>query len=178
MILKFLKGFFKKSSRYKKESLFLGFLLILSFCSNAFFILFPEKAGQLPLNFFKAPAIEKLSRVEFSPDAESPSFRVIKLKKKNKIYLEILLERPDGSFEQTQQVELKGNQEAFFDYWNESLSLFALDYDGDGRLDLGAPSFDSFFKAHFELLIYNKSAQKFELKKIRKGPQIKKRVSS
>ena len=159
-----------------KQASFLAFLLLISFIFNTFFIFFPKKAHHLSTQFFKPRPLKKLSRVEFSPDANSPKFRVIKFKKKDKIYLDILSEKPDGSYEQTQLLELKGNQEAYFDYWEESLSLFVLDYDGDGKLDLGVPSFDSFLKAHFELLIYNEDTGKFELKKMNQEPKIEKRV--
>ena len=175
MSLKALKKLYMKVSYFKKEVYFLSFLFILSLTVNTFFILYPERAKNLCLKTFKLQALEKLSRVEFSPEPKSPKFRVIKLKKKNKIYLDILVEKTDGSFEQTQFLELRGNQEASFEYWDESFSLFALDYDGDGKLDLGVPSFDSFLRPHFELLIYNEDTGKFALKKVKKEPKIKKR---
>ena len=166
----------KQLKKNRKKAFFLVPLFLISFSLNAFFIFSPKKASYFATKFFKPKPLKKLSRVEFSPNSNSPKFRVIKLKKKNKIYLDILLEKADGSFEQTQFLELKGNQEAYFDYWDESYSLFALDYDGDGKLDLGVPSFDSFLRPHFELLIYKEDSQKFELKRLKKEPSIKKRT--
>lgn len=122
--------------------------------------------------------IENLARVEFSPNEDSPKFRVIKMKKKNKIYVDILFEREDGSFEQSQFLEIKGNQEAYYDYWEKTYTLWAFDFDGDGELELGVPSFDSFLRAHFELLRYDKNTQKFNLEKAKQGPKIKERDPS
>ena len=163
---------------FQKEIFFLSLLLILSIGLNAFLILNPYKARSLLNRFVKVKLIENLSRVEFSPNESSPTFRVVKVKNRNKLYLDILIQKEDRSFQNIQRLELKGNQEAYFDYWNESYSLFALDYDGDGSLDIGVPSFDSFLKAQFELLIYNKNKQNFELKKMRQKPKIKKRIPS
>jgi len=163
-------------SSYKKELLFLAGVFLLSITVNAFVRWTPQRTKPLFLSFFKSAKIEKLSRVEFSPDSNSDiTFRVIKQKQNNKIYLDILVKKSDGSFEQTQFLELKGHQEAYFDFWNESHSLFALDHNGDGDLDLGVPTFDSFLRAHFELLVYDKDKQKFVLKKTQENPKINKR---
>ena len=175
MSLKTLKKLYVKVSYFKKEVYFLSFLFILSLTVNAFFILYPERAKSLCLKAFKLQAFETLGRVEFFSEPKSPKFRVIKLKKKNKIYLDILVEKADGSFEQTQFLELKGSQEAYYDWNDESVSLFSLDYDGDGKLDLGAPSFDSFLRPHFEVLIYNEDTGGFALQKLKNAPKIKKR---
>ena len=163
---------------FQKEIFFLSLLLALSIGLNTFLILAPHKARSLVNRLIKVKVIQNLSRVEFSPDETSPSFRVVKIKHRNKLYLEILIQKEDSSFQKIQRLELKGNQEAYFDYWNESYSLFALDYDGDGSLDIGVPSFDSFLKPQFELLIYNKNEQNFELKKMRQNPKIKERIPS
>ena len=179
MIKDRLQSFFKKASPFllSWRSAFVAFLVFLSFGSNVLFLFYPEKGKKWASFIFYQKPIKNLSRVEFSPHGDGPKFRVIKLKKKNKIYLEILSERADKSFHRVEFLELAGNREAYFDYWGEAISLFVLDYDGDGQLDIGTATFDSFFRAQFQRLIYNKETQSFKLQTLKQLPSIEQRVN-
>ena len=174
-----LQGFLKTASPFllSWKSAFTAFLICLSVGSNALFLFYPEKGKKWVSFIFHQEPVKNLSRVEFSPHEDGPKFRVIKLKKKNKIYLEILSERSDKSFQRVDFLELAGHREAYFDYWGEAISLFVLDYDGDGKLDIGAATFDSFFRAQFQRLIYNKEFQSFKLQTLKQPPSIKQRVN-
>ncbi|MBC6414849.1 MAG: hypothetical protein GDA46_00415 [Bdellovibrionales bacterium] len=163
MIKNKISDFLKKKAifLFSWKVVFLFFFLFLFILSYIFF----EKEKKVFFNLFRKQYIKKLSRVEF--EESGSKFRIIKLKKKDKIYLEILSEQSNQSYQEVQVLELTGNREAYFDYWEERFSLSVFDYDGDGTLDIGATTFDSFFKPHFHLLVYNKKDQKFNLRKLK-----------
>lgn len=153
------------------KALFLLFILSLSLFINITFIIKPSSLKKSDF-LYKKKSGQVLSRVD-SFIERGLDMRVIKLKRNGKIYLEFLSKQDDGSFRPINLVELKGNKEAYFNYWGEPISLSILDYDGDGQLDVGAPSFDSFFVPHFNLVVYNFEKQKFELKNtFKSNPQV------
>ena len=101
--------------------------------------------------------------------------QVLKFKWKGNIYLEFSSRQPDGTYSIINSVQLKGNREAYFEYWGEEkkiTSLLVLDDDGDGNMDVMAPTFDQFFRPQINLVSFNKKTKQFELRDDSKHPQI------
>ncbi|MDE0092570.1 MAG: hypothetical protein OXN83_04725, partial [Oligoflexia bacterium] len=128
------------------------------------FIVYPVKVKNLAFKIYEKKHHQTLSRVEGSLIKIGLDVRVLKVKRNDKIYLEFLSKKADNSYWLINTVELRGNREAYFDYWGEPSSLLLLDDDGDGVLDIVAPTFDKFFLPHINWVVYNEETDQFELK--------------
>ena len=90
--------------------------------------------------------------------------RVIKRKFKGTIYLDFFSFEKSNQWRRINTVKLEGSKEGFFEYWNDSLSLALIDENGDGFLEVVAPTFSHTLKPHINIVFYNKKTKKFELK--------------
>ena len=124
------------------------------------------------LQKFKNQKPQLLQKVTGSILGDGVDIRVNKVKHKDKIYLDFLSQTGKDTFYFKQSLVLKGKHEGFFDYWDESLSLALVDENGDGYLEIIAPTFDSFFRPHLNVVFYNKKTTQFELKKTFKKPTV------
>ena len=129
------------------------------------FVTQPFKIKNKLSQIYKKNLRQTLSRVEGPLTEIGLDIRVLKIKQEDKIYLEFLSKKANNSYWFINSIELKGSREAYFDYWGEPSSLLLLDDDGDGLLDVIAPTFDKFFRPYINLAVYNKKTKKFELKK-------------
>ena len=153
-----------------KKNLLAVSLFIFSLLAHFIFVFHSQKTRWLKIH--KKPDKQTLQRAEGPLVAEDQDIRVLKVKHKDKIYLEFLAKQPDNSFMGINSIQLKGSREAFFDYGGEMASLIILDEDGDGKLDILAPAFDKFFRPQLNLAFYNQRTKKFELKKTGNYPQV------
>ena len=177
-----MKGLDIKTVSYKLEKLLagfftfknfcLGFLLLFSFFINFIFIIRPLKIKNSLSQIYKKSYRQTLSRVEGPLTEIGLDIRVLKIKRGDKIFLEFLSKKANDSYWLINSIELIGSREAYFDYWGEPSSLLLLDDDGDGLLDVVAPTFDKFFRPHINLAVYNKEIGKFELKKREYYPNV------
>ena len=155
------------SSFFSIKGFFFIFLVLFSFFSNFVFVTQPLKIKSRLSAIYKKSSQKTLSRAEGPLSEIGLDIRVLKVKRDHKIYLEFLSKKADNSYWRINSVELEGHREAYFDYWGEPSSLLLLDDDGDGFLDVIAPTFNKFFWPHINLVIYNKRTKQFELKQSR-----------
>ena len=159
----FLRKFFVFLFSFK--GLFIFFLIGLSLFVNLLFLFHPVKLKNGISQIHEKKSHKTLNRVEGPLIGVGLDIRVLKVKHENKIHLEFLSKQADNSYWFINSVELKGNREAYFDYWGEPSSLLVLDDDGAGRLEIVAPTFDQFFLPHINVVVYNGEKSRFELKK-------------
>ena len=87
--------------------------------------------------------------------------RAITKKEKGSIKLEIFEIRADGKARKMNSLII-GRHEAFFEHRGNTITLGALDYNGDGSLEIIATSLDEFFQPKVYILEYNKQTEHFE----------------
>ena len=160
------------SSFFSLKGFFLVFLILLSFFINFVFVTQPLKIKRGLSQIYKKSLRKTLSRVEGPLIEIGMDIRVLKVKQGDKIYLEFLSKKANNSYWFINSVELKGSREAYFDYHGDTSSLLLVDADKDGLLDVIAPTFDRFFWPYRNLVVYNKEAKKFELKRQSSYPRV------
>lgn len=162
-----MRLFFKKLYVFLfnyKYQVFLHTILFAAVLFMSYLILFQPSALSAYYKPFKndKPETLKSTRGSFFGDY---NIRVHKVKHKNKMYLRVRR----GS-EIVEQLLLKGSQNGFFEYWGDSLSLAFIDDNGDGVLEIIAPTFDDFFKPHLNVIFYDDQKENFKLKESLKIP--------
>ena len=90
--------------------------------------------------------------------------RAITIREDGVLKLKISKIKDDGEGKEINNLII-GKYEAFFEYGKETISLGALDYDGNGSLEIIAAGFDEFFRPAIHILEYNKKSKKFEKQK-------------
>lgn len=157
---------------FSKQALVIGALMLVSAYFNAVFVTQPLNGQRWLFKIYNPPLQKTLQKVEGHLISYQQKIRVLKVKRENKIYLEFLAKQADDSFLHINSVLLNGQREAYFDYWGEMTSLQILDDDGDGRLDVIAPTFDQLLRPKINLVVYNEQTKKFELKSNNRFPQV------
>lgn len=99
--------------------------------------------------------------------------KVVKKISKQGIYLEIFNKSSSGLYQFMNTIQLKGKYDSFFEYWGKTLSLALIDQDGNGQLDIVAPTTDETFKPHINIISYSKESKNFELSKTSKVPEFR-----
>ena len=158
---------FTKAFRFffSKKTPFVGVFFILSVFVNFVFIFHPIKGKKWLSKIYKKPLRQTLQKVDGPLIENNMDVRILKVKHEDKIYLEFLSKQVDDSYLKINSVELKGNRDGYFEeYGGKVASLLLLDYNGDGRLDVLAPTFDKFFLPRSNYVVYNKKTGEFELK--------------
>ena len=163
-----------KTSNQKKIrgiSLFvISSLVFISLTVNITYILHPLKIKKILSKIYKVSRTQTLSRLDGHLISQEIEVRVLKIKTGNKIQLEFLSKEEDETFSVINTLELQGSREAYYSYGRRGKtltpsSLGFSDVDGDGVLDILAPSFNNFFHPYLNVASYNKKTKKFELKK-------------
>lgn len=172
-----------KQKNKKISYLFIGFLLFLSLSINITYIFHPLLIKRFVSKIYKPHLNQTLQKLEGPLISQEIYLRVLKVKFGNKVHLEFLSKQPDNSFLPINSLELKGNREAYFTAGKRGKtlppsSLLLLDVDGDGALDILAPTFNNFFHPYLNVASYNKKTKKFELKERSPRPKIVPRPSS
>ena len=150
-----------------RQMLFIAFLVLLSIFVNFTFIFRPLRGKHWLSKIYKMPLKQTLQKVDGPLIENGMDVRVLKVKKGNKIHLEFLSKQADDSFFIINSVELKGSREAYYRYWEKEREIYSLllfDDDGDGRLDVIAPTFDRFFLPQNNVVVYSQQTKQFELK--------------
>lgn len=175
-----LKQAAKKSFHFLslQKLLWLALLVLFSLFTNFVFVFQPLKGKKWLSKIYKKPLQRTLEKMDVPLIENDMTIRVLKVKHENNIYLDFLSKQPDDSYLEINSVKLKGNRNAYFVYGKKRdtnakvTSLFPLDDDGDGQLDVIAPTFDKFFLPQINLVVYNKKSEVFELKTTYSPPKV------
>lgn len=132
------------------------FLFYLSFVIQSVFLKNPGYMKQM----FKKPP-ETIKEINVQLLTNDMKVRAITRREDGVLKLKISQVKDDGEGREINNLTL-GRHEAFFEYGEETISLGALDYDGNGSLEIIAASFDEFFRPALHILEYNKRSKKFE----------------
>ena len=88
--------------------------------------------------------------------------RVVKLKSSDGIYLEFYSRSYNGISSLINRTKIpRAVQDGFFDYRGKTVQLAVLDLDGDGKMELIAPTFDKNLIARLNPYEYNTGTQSF-----------------
>ena len=87
--------------------------------------------------------------------------RAVTKKENGSIKLEIFEIQPNGKARKMNSLII-GRYEAFFEHRGDTITLGALDYNGDGSLEIIATGFDEFFRPKVHILEYNQQTDQFE----------------
>ena len=71
-----------------------------------------------------------------------------------------------GSYRLINKVRLPGRYDGHFEYEDGALSLGLMDENGDGFLEIVAPTFNRFLIPSLNIVVYNKNTNRFELKNL------------
>ncbi|MCY4512841.1 MAG: hypothetical protein OXB86_04055 [Bdellovibrionales bacterium] len=89
--------------------------------------------------------------------------KILKKRSSGSIYLEFLLKKPDGSFRLINSIDLPGPYNGYYEFGKGTVSLGLLDQNGDGRMEVIAPTFDNFFRPHANIIFYHPKLHQFKL---------------
>ena len=163
---------------FSKKMLLIISLILFSVFTNFIFVFQPLKGKKWLSKIYKKPLQRTLEKMDVPLIENDMTIRILKIKHEGNIYLDFLSKQPDDSYLEINSVKLKGNRNAYFTYGKKRdanakvTSLFPLDDDGDGQLDVIAPTFDKSFLPQINLVVYNKNLGIFELKSTFNLPQV------
>ena len=153
----------KALKAFSQRAVFTIALILVSFIVNFTFINHPNRIKKWLSKIYQKPREMTLQRANAHLTASDMDIRVIKVKRKNNIYLEFLSHEADGSYRPINKVKLKGRRNGYFQYSEETASLGIQDIDGDGYMDVIAPTFNRFFVPYLNIVFYNQKKRQFEL---------------
>ena len=111
-------------------------------------------------HMFKKPS-ETIKEINVQLLTNDTKIRAITRREDGVLKLKISQIKDDGEGKEINNLTI-GRYEAFFEYGEETISLGALDYDGNGSLEIIAASFDEFFRPTVHVMEYNKKSGKFK----------------
>ena len=157
-----MKNPIKSGYQWWLKAAFLLCLLFLTLWTQYLFVFQPRfvKKWTARLNNGKSQILRvfEVSLLERDLDV-----KILKRKRGNSLSLEFLSRLPDGSFRLINSVDLPGKYDGFFEYQKGTVSVGSMDQDGDGRLEIIAPTFDKFLRPHFNIVSYHPELNKFIL---------------
>ena len=87
---------------------------------------------------------------------------VVKVKTRATLSLEIYDTLKDGSSKLIQKIPLEDSKDGYFNFNGSSTNLAIDDFDGNGRAEILAPTFDQNLVGHLSVYRYNSQAQTFQ----------------
>jgi hypothetical protein len=139
--------------------LFSTFLLLTAILLAA--VLTPSLRSQVQ-NYFSRSGREVLATAEGDLLGEGSNAKVIKYRSEEGIFVEILRMDPSGASTMVDRIQLPDKHDGLFNYQGHVTRLAIADVDGDGKMELLAPSFDNQLVPHLNVFRYNPGNQKFE----------------
>ena len=162
--MKYVKSIYSKSNQWELKALIVLCLFMLCVGVQNTFIVQPpflkQWIGKLKGQRDWILRIEEASFLEMNMDVKM-------LKKRrpgNSLYLEFLAKQPDGSFRLINSVDLPGRYDGYYEFRKGTVSLGLLDQNGDGRMEVIAPTFDKFFRPHPNIIFYHPELNQFKLR--------------
>lgn len=98
---------------------------------------------------------ELLSVVQGDITGNGDYVKVLKFKTKEGLRVEFLKENEDGIREVVSNIKIPHPYNGFFEYRGSSIQLGMSDVDGDGVMEVLAPSFDRSLMAHLNVYYYD-----------------------
>ncbi|MDE0151562.1 MAG: hypothetical protein OXK80_03555 [Bdellovibrionales bacterium] len=136
-------------------------LLILAFLQViSWNLLFSYKREQI-YSFWNPSQDRLLSTVVGDISGEGHYFKVLKFRTSKGVRMEFLRYRPNGIKELVREVNLPGPYNGFFAYRGHSVQLAMGDINGDGLMEVMAPTFDENLKARLNVYYYHTDHQNF-----------------
>ena len=159
-----MKAQIKSGYRRLLKAVFLFGLLFLTLWAQYLFVFQPRFVKRWAARLMNNGKSRILRVFEVSLLERDMDVKVLKRKKGNSLSLEFLSRLPDGSFRLINSVDLPGRYDGFFEYQKGTVSVGSMDQDGDGRLEIIAPTFDGFLRPHFNIVSYHPELNKFILR--------------
>ena len=160
--MKHLKTIYSKRHLWNLKAFFPLCLLILCFGIQNIFISQPPFLKKW-MRKYKNQRHTILRVYETSFLEMNMDVKILKKRTSNSIYLEFLLKNPDGSFHLINSIDLPGWYNGYYEFGKGTVSLGLLDQNGDGRMEVIAPTFDKFFRPHANIIFYHPEINKFKL---------------
>ena len=161
--MKYLKFIYSKSYLWELKAFFLLGLLVLYIGIQNAFISQPRflKKWMRKIKHHRPWTLRvyEASFLEMNMDV-----KILKKRRGgNSIYLEFLHKMPDGSFKLINSVDLPGKYDGHYEFNKGTVSLGLQDQNGDGRMEVIAPTFDKFFRPHANIVFYHPELNQFKL---------------
>ncbi len=146
----------------KLGSSLLMFVLFLGNITSAY-VVFSTKPLKEVRSWFQMRGQKALSVVYGDLMHDGSRIKVVKLKTREGIFLEFYSLSYTGISSLISREKISGAvQDGFFDHRGKSVQLAVVDIDGDGTMELLAPTFDKHLVAHLNPYHYNFIRNKFE----------------
>lgn len=113
-------------------------------------------------NYIAHPGREVLATAEGDLIGDGTSTKVIKYRDEEGIFVEILKIEAAGGSTMVDRILLPDKHDGLFNYQGHVTRLAIADVDGDGKMELLAPSFDNQLVPHLNVFRYNPAIQRFE----------------
>jgi hypothetical protein len=88
--------------------------------------------------------------------------KAVKYKSGDQVFIEILRSTPDHSFSLVDRIDLPDKHDGLFNFHGHITRLAITDIDGDGKMELLAPTFDSQLVPHLNIFRFNPTLKRFE----------------
>lgn len=88
--------------------------------------------------------------------------KVIKYRSEEGLFVEVMKVEGSGAMTLVDRIQLPDKHDGLFNYQGHVTRLAIADVDGDGTMELLAPSFDNQLVPHLNVFRYNPGNQKFE----------------
>lgn len=136
-------------------------LLVLAFLQViSWNLLFSYKREQIH-SFWNPSQDRLLSTVVGDISGEGHYFKVLKFKTRQGVRLDFLKRHPRGMKELVMEVNLHGPYNGFFEYRGHSVQLAMGDVNGDGLMEVMAPTFDEKLQARLNVYYYHENHGNF-----------------
>lgn len=88
---------------------------------------------------------------------------VAKVRTRDSLFIEVYEPRENGGQRLVERIELEDKKDGYFNFNGRATNLAIDDIDGDGRLEILAPSFDQNLVGHLNVFSYNQGTGLFQL---------------
>jgi len=113
--------------------------------------------------FFHMDSRQILSTLEGDILGTGVHAKVVKVSEKGQLYLEIFAPIGDSkTLSRISKISLANKKDGYFTFNGQATNLALDDINGDGLLEILAPSFDSNFIAHLHIFRYNNNTKQFD----------------
>lgn len=133
----------------------LAFLQVISWN-----LLFSYKREQIH-SYWNPSQDRLLSTVVGDISGQGDYFKVLKFKTREGVRVEFLKYHSNGMKELVREANLPGPYNGFFEYRGHSVQLAMGDVDGDGLMEVMAPTFDQGLKARLNVYYYHRDQENF-----------------